>query len=160
VRLDELRAGLAGTLSEQPTPNNDADTAKGKGKGKQSALAPDELVQNWSKAQIEAEIKELGELKQDLALKVDELKSAPNDERDGGLSAPELAQRALDRELNAAPGPSQDRPVNDLTSMVVKKKKKVPAPDASTAAEKRKSEGEEAQTAPDKKARLEESAAP
>ena len=95
-------------------------------------------------------------------MQVDELKSAPNDERDGGLSAPELAQRALDRELNAAPAPRQDLPVNDLTSMVVKKKKKAPAPapEASSAAEKRKAEGEEAQTPPDKKARLDESAAP
>ena len=33
------------------------------------ALVPDKLVQNWSKTQIEAEIEELGELKQDLALK-------------------------------------------------------------------------------------------
>ena len=32
-------------------------------------LAPDEQVQNWSKTQIKADIKELGELKQDLALK-------------------------------------------------------------------------------------------
>ena len=95
---------------------------------------------------------------------VDELKSAPNDERDGGLSAPELVQRALDRELNAAPTPRQDLPVNDLTSMVVKKKKKAPAPapapETPSAAEKRKAEDEEAQTPQDKKARLEESSAP
>ena len=100
---------------------------------------------------------------------MDELKSAPNDERDGGLSAPELAQRALDRELNsAAPEAArrrQDLPVNDLTSMVVKKKKKAPAPaaaavsEASGAAEKRKAEDGEAQTSQDKKARLEESPA-
>ena len=68
ARLDELRAGLAGTLSPIPEPTPE-DDAKGKGKGKQGVLAPDELVQNWSKTQIEAEIKELGELKQDLALK-------------------------------------------------------------------------------------------
>ena len=55
-----------------------------------------------------------------------ELMSTPNDERDGGLSAPELAQSALDRELNAVLG-RQDLPVNDLTSMVVKKEKKAPA---------------------------------
>ena len=88
---------------------------------------------------------------------------APNDERDGGLSAPELAQRALDRELNnGAPTVHQDLPVNDLTSMVVKKKKKapVPEPEASSTVEKRKAEDEEAQTPPDKKARLEESSAP
>ena len=98
-----------------------------------------------------------------VALQVDELKLAPNDERDGGLSAPELAQRALDRELNTAPPGRQDLPVNDLTSMVVKKKKKAPpaAPEANSAAEKRKAEdGEEAQKSQDKKARLEESPAP
>ena len=43
VRLDELRAGLAGTLSLilKPTSNNDAN---GKGKDEQGMLAPDELV--------------------------------------------------------------------------------------------------------------------
>ncbi|KAI0272319.1 hypothetical protein BC834DRAFT_342680 [Gloeopeniophorella convolvens] len=166
ARLVELQAGLAGTLP--PIPDADAADAKGKGKGKAAggAPAPDELVQNWSKAQIEAEIKELGELKQDLALKVEELKSAPNDVRDGEISAPELAQRALDRELNGAPATRSDQPVNDLTAMVVKKKKKAPeaapasepAP-ASSAAEKRKADDDGAQTPPDKKARLEESAA-
>jgi len=94
---------------------------------------------------------------------VDELKLAPNDEREGGLSAPELAQRALDHELNTTPPVvRQEQPVNDLTSMVVKKKKKAapaaPA-EASGAAEKRKAD-EEAQTSQDKKARLEESPAP
>ena len=74
ARLDELRPGLAGTLAPLPEPSTSTSTtddAKGKGKGKQGVLAlvPDELVQNWSKTQIEAEIEELGELKQDLALK-------------------------------------------------------------------------------------------
>jgi HAT1-interacting factor 1 len=92
---------------------------------------------------------------------VDELKLAPNDERDGGLSAPELAHRALDRELNATASARQDQPVNDLTSMVVKKKKKAAAvPEASGVAEKRKAEDGDAQTSQDKKARLEESPAP
>ncbi len=66
ARLVELRAGLAGTLPPLPEPSD----ANGKGKGKQVMLAREELVQNRSKTQIEAEIKELGELKQDLALKV------------------------------------------------------------------------------------------
>ena len=55
-------------------------------------------------------------------LQVDELQAAPTDERDRGLSAPELA---LDRELNAAPVPSQDCLMNDLTSMVVMKKRRL-----------------------------------
>ena len=70
ARLVELQAGLAGTLPPLPEPSNAKGKGKGRGKGRQAALAPDELVQNQSKAQIEAEIKELGELKQDLALKV------------------------------------------------------------------------------------------
>jgi HAT1-interacting factor 1 len=67
ARLVDLQAGLAGTLPPLPEPS---EVANGKGKGKQVTLAQEELVQNRSKAQIEAEIKELGELKQDLALKV------------------------------------------------------------------------------------------
>ena len=68
ARLIELQAGLAGTLPPISEPS-DAN-GKGKGKGKQVALALEERVQNLSKTQIEAEVKELGELKQDLALKV------------------------------------------------------------------------------------------
>ena len=68
ARLVELQAGLAGTLPPLPEPSD--TNGKGKGKGKQVTLAQEELVQNRSKSQIEAEIKELGELKQDLALKV------------------------------------------------------------------------------------------
>ena len=71
ARLVELQAGLAGTLPPLPEPSDNTNgKGKGKGKGKQVVLAQEELVQNWSKAQIEAEIKELVELKQDLALKV------------------------------------------------------------------------------------------
>jgi HAT1-interacting factor 1 len=69
ARLAELRAGLAGTLPPLPEPPSDAQ-GKGKGKDTRGALAPEELVQHWNKTQIEAEIKELDELKNDLALKV------------------------------------------------------------------------------------------
>lgn len=71
-----MQKGLTGTLPPLPEPSDDDakdkedGKGKGKGKGKKAMLAPEELVQNRSKAQIEAEIKELGELKQDLALKV------------------------------------------------------------------------------------------
>ena len=70
--LDELRAGLTGTFPPLPEPStftSAIDDAKGKGKQGVLALVPDKLVQNWSKTQIKAEIEELGELKQDLALK-------------------------------------------------------------------------------------------
>ena len=48
------------------------DDAKGKGKAKATPkiLAPDELVQNMTKSQIEAEMKDLEGLREDLALKV------------------------------------------------------------------------------------------
>jgi hypothetical protein len=65
-----LQAGLAGTLPPLSESSDTNGKGKGKGKGKQVALALEERVQNLSKTQIEAEIKELGELKQDLALKV------------------------------------------------------------------------------------------
>jgi hypothetical protein len=74
--------------------------------------------------------------------KVDELKTSPGGEF--AASAPELAARALDRELNA-PNPSSadsNKPVivNDLTK-AVKKKRKAPVEDdqmtgATTGAEK------------------------
>jgi hypothetical protein len=88
--------------------------------------------------------------------------TVPLFKRDGGLSAPELAQRALDRELNLDPEARQrqDLPVNDLTSMVVKKNAPVAVPEACGAVEKRKAEDEEVQTSQNKKARLEESPAP
>ena len=77
-----------------------------------------------TKSQIEAEMKELEELRDDLATKVEELKTNPAEVH---VSAPELAAKALDQELNL-PRASVSQPavVNDLTSMVVKKKKKAP----------------------------------
>ena len=59
-----------GTVVPLPEPSTSAtDDAKGKGKQGALVLAPDEQVQNWSKTQIKADIEELGELTQDLALK-------------------------------------------------------------------------------------------
>lgn len=61
---------------------------------------------------------------------VEELKSSPSGEAVAALlelSAPELVAKALDKELNAPTSSSkatQSGPINDLTSMVVKKKKK------------------------------------
>ena len=67
-RLAELRNGLSGQLPPLPEPAK--QDSKGKGKATAPILAQDELVHNMSKAQIEAEIKELEELKEDLGLKV------------------------------------------------------------------------------------------
>ena len=81
---------------------------------------------------------------------MEELKTSPNESE--ALSAPELVARALDRELNAGAPPPL--PVNDLT-MAVKKKKKPLAEDGA-GAEKRKADGGEAGTPPEKKARLDD----
>ena len=55
---------------------------------------------------------------------IEELKIAPED--GAGVSAPELVAKALDKELNAtgpSPNITTDTKVNDLTSIVKKKKK-------------------------------------
>ena len=65
-RLAELRDGLSGQLP--PAPEAKA-SLKGKGKATGARLVRDDLVQNMSKTQIEVEIKELSDLKEDLALK-------------------------------------------------------------------------------------------
>lgn len=119
-RLAELRDGLSGQLP--PIAEIEEPSAKGKGKAT-ARLVRDDLVQKMSKPQIEAEIKELSELRDDLALKVEELKTTPSESAE--TSAPALAAQALDKELNggsSAPPTSAPPVVNDLTSMVKKKK--------------------------------------
>lgn len=74
-RLAELRVGLSGQLP--PAPEVKVDV-KGKGKSTGGRLIRDDLVQNMSKTQIEAEIKDLSELKEDLALKVCKNMSGPS----------------------------------------------------------------------------------
>ncbi|KDR80610.1 hypothetical protein GALMADRAFT_1094150 [Galerina marginata CBS 339.88] len=154
-RLTELRTGLAGQLPELPEPVKDT---KGKGKSTQTRLIRDDYVQNMSKSQIESEIKELAELRDDLVLKIEELKTSPNESV--ATSAPVLAAEALDRELNAASSSSSGpapTAVNDLTS-IVKKKKKAPAPaPEDSSASKRKAEGEAEPLNIDKRPRLDES---
>ena len=68
ARLAELRNGLSGQQAA-PTEPVKVD-AKGKGKATGPALARDEDVSQMSKSRIEGEIKELEELREDLALKV------------------------------------------------------------------------------------------
>ncbi|KAI0035327.1 hypothetical protein K488DRAFT_43601, partial [Vararia minispora EC-137] len=156
ARLHDLKSGLS-RVSAVPAPAEERKIdAKGKGKG---TLARDEEVSNMSRLQIEAEIKDLSELRTDLALKVEELKTSPNEVH---MSAPEMAAKALDQELNDRPAGSSSAqlPVNDLTSMVVRKKKLAPAPEQESSApppEKRKAEDSTA-TPPEKKARLDEAA--
>ncbi|KXN87528.1 NASP-related protein sim3 [Leucoagaricus sp. SymC.cos] len=160
LRLAELRDGLAGQLS--PLPEEPPADPKGKGKAV-AKLVRDDVVQKMSKQRIESEVKELSELRDDLALKVEELKTSPNDAL--AQSAPALAAQALDKELNARVALSGlPQAVNDLTG-IVKKKKKVPASDANANATssteaggaKRKAEDEAEESNTEKKARIEES---
>ncbi|KIM90564.1 hypothetical protein PILCRDRAFT_1835 [Piloderma croceum F 1598] len=155
ARAAELRDGLSGQLKPesrgQAPVGNVKGSGKGKGKGVGGKLVRDDLVQNMTKTQIEGELKELEELKDDLALKVEELKTAPSEPT---ASAPALVAKALDQELNAGSSKSDPAAVNDLTSMVVKKKKK--ASDTNGAG-KRKADGD-AGSPSEKKTKLEDAA--
>jgi HAT1-interacting factor 1 len=82
---------------------------------------------------------------------VEELKTTPNEPT---ASAPALVAKALDQELNAGSSGSAPAAVNDLTSMVVKKKKKVPDTNGTG---KRKAD-DDAGSPSEKKAKLEEAA--
>lgn len=68
ARLAEMRNGLSGQLP--PLPEVAKSDPKGKGKATTKVVAPEEHVQNMSKSQIEAEIKDLESLREDLSLKV------------------------------------------------------------------------------------------
>ncbi|TFK74963.1 hypothetical protein BDN72DRAFT_788133 [Pluteus cervinus] len=160
-RLAELRAGLAGELPPLPAEDEvDKDQVDIKGKGKATTSIPDvktsklvreDAVQKMAKTQIESELKELSELREDVALKVEELKTQPSD--NVGATAPALAAQELDWELNIklpAASTQAPAPVNDLTSMV-KKKKKNPEDSSAT---KRKAEGDAESSPTEKKLKL------
>ncbi|KAF9269063.1 hypothetical protein L218DRAFT_851954 [Marasmius fiardii PR-910] len=146
TRLDELRA--AQSNPPKPTAESKSDT-KGKGKGKAES---EESVHTLTPAQIEGEIKELTGLQEDLALKVEELKTSPNDSITE--SAPALAAKALDKELNAGASSSASTTVvNDLTNIVRKKKNPV-APPVLVESSKRKAEDNGEVSGSDKKPKL------
>ncbi|KAJ3808620.1 hypothetical protein EV368DRAFT_89029 [Lentinula lateritia] len=131
-RLEELQLAKENpsSLAKDVKPD-----PKGKGKGKALAVAGinSDAVQNMSATQIEGELKELAELKEELALRIEELKMAPNETLAG--SAPALAAQALDEELASKSFPLVPAAVvNDLTNMV--RKKKVPTTDGSSAKRK------------------------
>ncbi|KAI0683977.1 hypothetical protein BC835DRAFT_1392364 [Cytidiella melzeri] len=164
ARLAELRNAENGQLKVEILHKPDS-----KGKGKAPAKGPrllgDDCVGSLTKAQTTAEIQELEGLKEELALKVEEQKTVPNE---AGMSAPAMVAKSLDSELNVDSGASvakaESMPVNDLTSVVKKKKK--PAVDAvpvkeeanasSIASTKRKAEDSDAESPSDKKVKLED----
>ncbi|KAK7056262.1 hypothetical protein VNI00_002815 [Paramarasmius palmivorus] len=135
----ESRLGELERAKSSPTEQRDPKADK-KGKGKAPAVLKDESIQNMTPAQVEGEIKELSELKDDLAVKVEELKTSPNDSVQE--SAPALAAKALDKELNASATSSSSGPVvvNDLTKVV--RKKKNPATEAESNKRKAEDDGE------------------
>ncbi|KAG1792615.1 uncharacterized protein HD556DRAFT_1444295 [Suillus plorans] len=153
ARLAELHDGIDGKLL--PESSREAKTDK-KGKGK--AIGSDvhaDGVRRLTRSQMEAEMKECEGLKEDLALKVEELKTTPSEPTE---SAPAMAAKALDAELNAQSisVPGQPAVVNDLTSLVVKKKKK--AAELEAPAKRRADDGEGDGSPTAKKAKLEEDA--
>ncbi|KAK7024927.1 hypothetical protein R3P38DRAFT_3269677 [Favolaschia claudopus] len=140
--LESIECRLA-LLANPPVASTSEESAggadpQGKGKGKaKTRLVQNDIIGSMSSAQREAESKELEGLKEDLALKVEELKTRPDEPL---KNASALAAQALDAELNAnrpagalnGAGGSGSGVVNDLTG-IVKKKKKVAAPaDGST----------------------------
>ncbi|KAI5995402.1 hypothetical protein EDD15DRAFT_2422483 [Pisolithus albus] len=124
TRITEVRDGLDGKLLPLPTAKAKEQDWKGKGRADSVVLVPGELVQNMTRSQMEAELRDLESLKGDLAAKVEELKTAPSEPTE---SAPALVAKALDDELNvrSITVPGQTPIVHDLTSMVKKKKKPV-----------------------------------
>ncbi|KZT65782.1 hypothetical protein DAEQUDRAFT_746903 [Daedalea quercina L-15889] len=149
ARLAELRDALSGQGLVKVVADEKSDP-KGKGKAKGPRLLGDDAVQDLNQNQMEAEVKELQGLKEDLALKVEELKTSPEQTAE---SAPAMVARALDSELNAKEPPAAvPQTVNDLTSMVKKKKKDT----GSNGSAKRKADEELHPSTPsEKKAKVE-----
>ncbi|KAI0741373.1 hypothetical protein C8Q80DRAFT_1259857 [Daedaleopsis nitida] len=158
ARLAELRAALSGQGYVKPESSGKKEDAKGKGKATSPSLLGADAIAHMSKSQMEAEEKELQGLREDLALKVEELKTSPNEPAE---SAPALVAKALDQELNVptgAPAAGQSE-VRDLTGLVKKKKKNPDTNDAtSNGAGKRKAEDDCDDSQSEKKAKLEEAA--
>lgn len=162
ARLAELRNAASGQMKVESISPKPESTGKGKAAARGPRLLGDDAVQYLDPSKIAAQIKEMEGLKEDLALKVDELKTLPNEPNE---SAPALAARALDQELGAPSAvPAAATQVNDLTAMVKKKKKPpvdavpdVTAASAANGSTKRKADDEEAPS--EKKPRIEETSA-
>ncbi|EPQ56785.1 hypothetical protein GLOTRDRAFT_28946, partial [Gloeophyllum trabeum ATCC 11539] len=155
ARLAEVRLGLSGQLKIEPPETAKTEDVKGKGKATGGRLKRDDDVKDMTKGQMESELKDLQGLREDLAQKVEDLKTSPSEEN-ALESAPALVAKALDKELATAPSASVLTQVNDLTSMVKKKK----APDANgtngvNGTAKRKAEDAAASPDPEKKPRVE-----
>ncbi|CAG7847728.1 SubName: Full=Uncharacterized protein {ECO:0000313/EMBL:CCA67886.1} [Serendipita indica DSM 11827] len=130
-RINVLNELLPKAPESKATVETDA-----KGKGKATTVQENPLgwtpkfesLESMTKSEIEAEIKDVKSLAEELEAKLEDIRATPADGV-GGTTMDRVG-RELDKELNAsgfgAPL-APDQPVNDLTSMVKKKKPK-PAP--------------------------------
>jgi HAT1-interacting factor 1 len=150
ARLAELNAAASGASAS----NGGADV---KGKGKATGVS--EEVAKLNDKEREGEKKDVEELIGDLEMKIEELKTAPpasdliSDSINHLLGQGQAAFGGSES-TSAFGSASESAPVNDLTGMVKKKKKVVPAatePAQADGAEKRK--GEDGEDAASKKAR-------
>ncbi|KAJ3546096.1 hypothetical protein NM688_g5549 [Phlebia brevispora] len=157
ARLAELRDAMGDQMKVESAPQPVDVKGKGKDTAKGPRLPGDDSIHKLSKSQMEAEVKELDGLKEDLALKVDELKSLQSDTRE---SAPVLAAKALDKELSAGSASAAlPTEVHDLTSIVKKKKKSAAGVNgADASAPKRKAEDDVPEALSEKKAKLDSEA--
>ncbi|KAF7310066.1 SHNi-TPR domain-containing protein [Mycena indigotica] len=149
-RLALLRNPQSGEVSSS------TGDSKGKGKGKAKESMEDASLVGLTPAQVETEMKELEGLKEDLAVKIDELKTRPA-EPIGNASA--LAAQALDKELNAggSKGAAGTSTVNDLTMAVKKKKKPVVDESGSGSPPGKRKADEQVEGDASKKARVDDS---
>ncbi|GJJ11114.1 hypothetical protein Clacol_005345 [Clathrus columnatus] len=139
ARLDEITARLKELLANKEEKAVESEKVDVKGKGKATLTVLEPALSTLTMDQLEGEIKDLTELLEEVSLKIEELKTSPDNL---GTSAPDLVARELDRELNGAAGSGPaPKVVHDLTNVVRKKRKapdaSEPAADDSSSAEKK-----------------------
>ncbi|KAG8857929.1 hypothetical protein FRB91_010625 [Serendipita sp. 411] len=129
-RLTILKELLPKAAESKPTEDAVSDP---KGKGKATAVQENPLgwtpkiesLDNMIKSEIEAEIKDVSSLSEELEAKLEDIRATLAD--GAGGTTMDRVSRELDQELNAGgfgPSVAIDQPVNDLTAMVKKKKPK------------------------------------
>ncbi|KIY68895.1 hypothetical protein CYLTODRAFT_421225 [Cylindrobasidium torrendii FP15055 ss-10] len=120
-------AGSGGSNDAQGSAGGEGSAASAKGKAKAKEVVDLSIV-GLSRARIEAEIKDLEELKADLELKIEELKTQPHHEPSSSSSSSSVmvqAADALDAELGRGLSrvEGQQPVVNDLSGMVKRRRK-------------------------------------
>jgi HAT1-interacting factor 1 len=163
ARLVVLRDYITGTMQKDA---GEAVDPKGKGRAKVYT----DPIENMTKEELEGQVKEFEELRTDLQLKTEDLKATP--EAAPASTAPEMAAQSLDEILNrhfasstgsgsnlASTTTTAAAPVNDLTSIVRKKKPAKPAVEGNGGVKRKAEEIDDEKSALDKKAKLDETPA-